>query len=235
MGESLYAILGVAEDADQETIKDAYRDRAKDAHPDVSDASDATREFKRLTVARDTLLDEDERARYDDLGHSAYVRQHDRTDLFDVGSTASHHSTTRGVSNRSAGVSASAARTVADGYGDNEDWWRERAGPDPKPADRTAKPENQSRNGTAAEWARSRPTGTSSSERSAGGLAEFVAEAGIWIVLHVLLVCSAVATAIFLYTSVGPALAIPSLVVGFVIVVAAVAAATFHLVSIVYT
>ncbi|QSG09070.1 DnaJ domain-containing protein [Halapricum desulfuricans] len=68
MGESLYSLLGVREDADPETIRRAYRERASDVHPDVSDAPDATRRFKRLTVARDTLVDEDERARYDRLG-----------------------------------------------------------------------------------------------------------------------------------------------------------------------
>ncbi|QCC52560.1 J domain-containing protein [Halapricum salinum] len=231
MGESLYAILGVAEDADREAIKDAYRDRAKDAHPDVSDADDATRQFKRLTVARDTLLDEDERARYDELGHDAYVRQHDRTDLFDVTLEPMRGDHSQGVS----ADTVSAARTVADGYGGSEDWWRSRAGPDPKPAGGSTRPETQSRSRNSAAWARSRPSEPADTDSSTHGVVEFVSAAGIWLVLHVLLVCSAVATAIFLYTSVGPALVAPAIVFGFVVVVAAVAASTFHLVSLVYT
>ena len=231
MGESLYAILGVAEDADREAIKDAYRERAKEAHPDVSDAADATREFKRLTVARDTLLDDAERARYDDLGHDAYVRQHDRTDLFDVPLDAEPEQQ-RPTATESA---VSTAQTATDGYGSGENWWRERAGPDPKPAGGTTKPDNQSRSGTSATWAKSPSTDQPDAESSASGVVEFVGTVGIWLLLHVLLVCSAVATAIFLYISVGPALVGPALVFGLVIVIAAIAAATFHLVSLVYT
>jgi len=230
MGESLYAILGVEEDADREAIKDAYRDRAKDAHPDVSDASDATRQFKRLTVARDTLLDDDERARYDDLGHDAYVRQHDRTDLFDI-----TFDTSPGEHSQRTSGPVSAARAVADGYGSGGDWWRERAGPDPKPAGSSSKPETQSRSGNSATWARSRSARTTETEPSDRGVLAFVREAGIWLILHVLLVCSAVATAIFLYVSVGPALVAPAIVFGFVVIVAAITASMFHLVSIVYT
>jgi len=230
MGESLYAILGVEEDADREAIKDAYRDRAKDAHPDVSDASDATRQFKRLTVARDTLLDDAQRARYDDLGHDAYVRQHDRTDLFDI-----TVDTALGTHSQRASGPVSAARTVADGDGTGGDWWRKRAGPDPKPAGGSSNPKTQSRSGGSATWARSQSTETTETGPSNRGVLSFVREAGIWVILHVLLVCSAVATAIFLYVSVGPTFVGPAIVFGFVIVVAAITASTFHLVSIVYT
>jgi len=48
MGDSLYALLGVGRDADRETIRAAYRDRASDGHPDVSDDPNATRQFKHL-------------------------------------------------------------------------------------------------------------------------------------------------------------------------------------------
>jgi curved DNA-binding protein CbpA len=229
MGESLYAILGVDEDADQDTIQEAYRHRAKNQHPDVSDAPDATLQFKRLTIARDTLLDVDERARYDDLGHESYVRQHARADLFDV---------PEAVSEREGGVRADvdsiSVETVADGYG-GDDWWRERAGPDPKPAGAGRSATTQSRSGTAAAWAQSRSTESSENARSAGGVARFLQTAGVWIVLHALLLCSAIATAIFLYTSVGPALTAPAIVFGLVLVVVTIGASTFHLVSIVYT
>ena len=76
MGETFYTTLGVDADADTETIRCAYRELVKESHPDVSDAPDAQERFKRLTTARDVLLDENERSRYDRLGHDAYVRKH---------------------------------------------------------------------------------------------------------------------------------------------------------------
>lgn len=76
MGETFYTILGVDPDATAAQIRRGYRDQVKECHPDVNDAPDANRRFKRLTTARDVLLDDDERARYDRLGHDSYVRRH---------------------------------------------------------------------------------------------------------------------------------------------------------------
>lgn len=76
MNESFYAALGVDENADESTLKAAYRDAVKRHHPDVSDDPTAQRQFKTLTTARDVLLNPDERARYDRLGHETYVRVH---------------------------------------------------------------------------------------------------------------------------------------------------------------
>jgi curved DNA-binding protein CbpA len=42
----------------------------------VSSVPDAADRFKRVTAARETLLNASERARYDRLGHAAYVRSH---------------------------------------------------------------------------------------------------------------------------------------------------------------
>jgi curved DNA-binding protein CbpA len=53
-----------------------YRERVTEVHPDVNDDPDADAQFRRLTTARETLLDADERARYDRLGHASYVRHH---------------------------------------------------------------------------------------------------------------------------------------------------------------
>ena len=86
MGESFYTVLGVGTDADADAIERAYRDRVKECHPDVSDTPGARQRFKRLTVARDTLVAGDERFRYDTLGHERYVREHVTSGLFDVGS-----------------------------------------------------------------------------------------------------------------------------------------------------
>lgn len=73
MAETYYELLDVSPDATTEEIEDAYRERLKDTHPDVSDAADAEDQTKRLIEAKEVLTDEAERARYDRLGHDAYV------------------------------------------------------------------------------------------------------------------------------------------------------------------
>lgn len=76
MAETFYTALGVADDADPEAIREAYREEVKQRHPDVSDDPGAPRDFSRLTTARDVLTDGDERDRYDRLGHATYVERH---------------------------------------------------------------------------------------------------------------------------------------------------------------
>lgn len=66
-GDSLYEILGVSENASKDEIKKAYRQKARHVHPDVNKASDASDQFKRLSVAYHTLIDPDKRAQYDTL------------------------------------------------------------------------------------------------------------------------------------------------------------------------
>jgi molecular chaperone DnaJ len=73
MTETFYEVLGVSTDASTAAIEAAYRERLKETHPDVSDAADAGEATQRLIEARDVLTDEDERARYDRLGHDAYI------------------------------------------------------------------------------------------------------------------------------------------------------------------
>ncbi|OLZ41120.1 molecular chaperone DnaJ [Natrinema saccharevitans] len=73
MGETYYEVLGVDPDATPDEIESAYRDRVLEAHPDHSDAPDAAERFQRVQTARSVLTDGDERARYDRLGHEAYV------------------------------------------------------------------------------------------------------------------------------------------------------------------
>ena len=64
-----FAVLGVDRDADDETIKRAYRRRAKETHPDRG-GSDA--EFKRVKDAYEAIqagdVDDDAEAFVDDLG-----------------------------------------------------------------------------------------------------------------------------------------------------------------------
>jgi curved DNA-binding protein CbpA len=66
VARDLYAILGVAHDADFDTIRAAYRNAAKTAHPDLGGT---TEEFEALKEAYDCLSDEARRANYDRTGY----------------------------------------------------------------------------------------------------------------------------------------------------------------------
>ncbi|OAQ53878.1 molecular chaperone DnaJ [Natrinema mahii] len=79
MGATYYEVLGVDPDATPDEIESAYRDRVLETHPDHSDAPDAAERFQRVQTARSVLTDGDERARYDRLGHEAYVGLADGT------------------------------------------------------------------------------------------------------------------------------------------------------------
>ena len=67
-----YEVLEVAKDADQQTIKRAYRKLAKKNHPDVNKEPDAEEKFKEVQEAYDVLSNEDKRAAYDRYGHAAF-------------------------------------------------------------------------------------------------------------------------------------------------------------------
>jgi curved DNA-binding protein CbpA len=65
-------VLGIAEDADDEMIRSAFRALARRYHPDVG-AGSSLAEFKRVREAYETLVDPERRRRYDQLRAS---RQH---------------------------------------------------------------------------------------------------------------------------------------------------------------
>lgn len=66
MARDPYTVLGVARDADPETIKRAYRRLAKKYHPDLNpDSPDVDTKFKELNTAHDILTDPERRARFD--------------------------------------------------------------------------------------------------------------------------------------------------------------------------
>ena len=63
-----YDLLGVSKDANADEIKKAFRHKARQCHPDVSDAPDAEEQFKKLNEAYDVLSDPSKRAQYDQFG-----------------------------------------------------------------------------------------------------------------------------------------------------------------------
>lgn len=93
MGETFYSVLGVDRDADTQTIKQAYREKVKDHHPDVSDAEDAEQIFKQLTDARDVLVDDSSRKQYDRVGHNEYVHRYLDSNAWSVNSGSAGTST----------------------------------------------------------------------------------------------------------------------------------------------
>jgi DnaJ-class molecular chaperone len=65
----LYKVLGVARDADADTLKKAYRKLARRHHPDVNPGDKAAEEkFKEISEAYDVLSDATKRRNYDEFG-----------------------------------------------------------------------------------------------------------------------------------------------------------------------
>ena len=65
-----YDVLGVGHDASEQQIKKAFRQLARELHPDVNNHDpDAEAKFKEAAEAYEILSDEDRRATYDRYGH----------------------------------------------------------------------------------------------------------------------------------------------------------------------
>ena len=68
-----YEVLGVSKDADEATIKKAYRQLAKKYHPDMNPGDkEAEKKFKEASEAYAVLSDADKRRQYDQFGHAAF-------------------------------------------------------------------------------------------------------------------------------------------------------------------
>ena len=63
-----YKVMGVAKDATEAQIKQAYRKLARKYHPDVSKEKDAEARFKEVGEAYEVLKSAEKRAAYDQLG-----------------------------------------------------------------------------------------------------------------------------------------------------------------------
>ncbi|CAI48264.1 molecular chaperone DnaJ [Natronomonas pharaonis DSM 2160] len=72
MSEDFYSVLGVSRDADEDEIKQAYRKKASEYHPDVSDDPNAEEKFKQVKKAKEVLLDDEKRRMYDQMGHERF-------------------------------------------------------------------------------------------------------------------------------------------------------------------
>ncbi len=67
--KDLYGTLGVAKDADEDTIRKSYRKLARRYHPDVNPDDDESEErFKEISEAFAVLSDRDRRRAYDEFG-----------------------------------------------------------------------------------------------------------------------------------------------------------------------
>ena len=74
-------MLGIAKDADQKAIKDAFRDLAMKYHPDRNKEPDAEARFKEIAEAYAVLSDEKKRADYDAQGFAG-IGDVSQQDLF---------------------------------------------------------------------------------------------------------------------------------------------------------
>ena len=74
MARDYYDALGVSRDASQEEIKRAYREKAREHHPDASDHEDAQERFKEVQEAYEVLSDQEKREAYDQMGHERFKK-----------------------------------------------------------------------------------------------------------------------------------------------------------------
>ena len=85
MSEDFYEVLGVSRDASEEEIEQAYRQKATEYHPDVSDDPNAEEKFKQIKKAKEVLTDEEKRQAYDRMGHEQFEEAEKRGGFEDRG------------------------------------------------------------------------------------------------------------------------------------------------------
>jgi DnaJ-class molecular chaperone len=77
----LYAVLGVREDAHENTIRSVYRQLARTFHPDVNADTAAVDHFRRITDAYCVLSDPEQRAAYDRARGRVRRRRGEETEM----------------------------------------------------------------------------------------------------------------------------------------------------------
>jgi curved DNA-binding protein len=75
MSKSLYATLGVSENASADEIKKSYRKLARKYHPDINKEESAVEKFKEINAAYEVLSDKDKKAQYDQYGDQMFGGQ----------------------------------------------------------------------------------------------------------------------------------------------------------------
>ena len=70
MPRDYYEVLGVDRGASQNDLKRAFRQLAREYHPDVNNSTDAQQRFQEINEAYQVLSDEDKRSAYDRFGHA---------------------------------------------------------------------------------------------------------------------------------------------------------------------
>jgi DnaJ-class molecular chaperone len=77
--DDCYKLLEISSDADEKTIRKAYRERSKELHPDVNPSPLAAQQFATLSAACSTLLDPVSRLKHDDhFGYNKTTRNQDQ-------------------------------------------------------------------------------------------------------------------------------------------------------------
>ena len=181
MSETFYDVLGVDADASPAAIDAAYREQLKQVHPDVSDDADARERTRRLIAARDVLLDEDERARYDRVGHDTYVergRASDRSDVAQAARRAGYGAESPTQRSATRQRDPHAARERAQGRRDRERRARERVRSDRREEPFSGEAERATSGESATGTAANATTGDSDSR--AGGRDRASSGAGGW-------------------------------------------------------
>jgi curved DNA-binding protein CbpA len=246
MGETFYTALGVDDDADTETIHRAYRELVKETHPDVSDDPDAPERFKRLTTAREVLVDGDERARYDRLGHSKYVARHVDSGVWKPVESSGE----TGTGERRSESTARAASTGGTDDYDRTAWLGEDG---PSGGERTTESGHRKRrraratghvSGGGENWQqasqayRRADTDVTTAQRSTlGSVARVLQQVGPWLFIHVVFILSALATAwlTFVQADSHLELSLPVIVGGALVLGLTVFVSVLHVISQVYS
>lgn len=239
MAETFYGALGVAEDADDETIRRAYREQVKRHHPDVSDDPDAPERFKRLTTARTVLVDSDERTRYDRLGHAEYVETHVES--------AAWKPRKDQAADRRAGTAdepVGGSDRASDGGYDWTAWLGEDSAGTRRQHRRGRRRRGHSAGATTAKWQHAseayRRTDTEAStgrQSSVLKLLRALRLVGPWVVVHLIFVGSAATTAWLAFTELASRGSVPwpTLLLGVGLIGMTVLASVLHVVSQLYS
>ena len=83
-----YEILGVNRNVDSDSLKSAYRKKARQYHPDINKEAGAEERFKEIGRAYEVLSDPQQRARYDQFGEAGVSGSSGMPDMGDMGGFA---------------------------------------------------------------------------------------------------------------------------------------------------